>query len=90
MSKSYIVNLVYGYVQSDYGVEHSFLFLPPSATEGDREQVRAYLMDELDCTEEDIANGTFNWNSIDIELPIPLVSQIRADAINEILGTGGK
>ena len=57
MSKSYIVNLVYGYVQSDYGVEHSFLFLPPSATEGDREQERAYLMDELDCTEEDIANG---------------------------------
>ena len=82
MNKSYNIELVYGYEDSTCGIYHSFIALDPEVMEG-REQIEEELMEDLDCSEEDLEDGTFNYDSMDIALPETLVAKIKADALAE-------
>lgn len=81
MKNTYKIELAYGYVtsESDCDVYHAFMALDPNRKDTNYDKVAEGLAEMLDTTSND---PDFSWDSMDIELPIPLVKTIQAEASN--------
>lgn len=82
MKADYQIHLFYGYEENEEGIYHSFYAGDPDAYHG--EHIATMLADMLDISPDD---DRFNWNSMYVNLPQPLIEKIKADGVREYLET---
>ena len=79
--KKYQAELFYGYHGCECGIFHAFELTDPDVST-DRRELAKKLADLLDTKPE---NDDFNYNSMYVALPEPLVERIKAEAVKEFL-----